>query len=140
MFIFVRYLKATAIADGNQTPVSHKRNPVEMVPPPPSTQPKRHAISAMPLRVLTSSNSFDLKSNPAALLGRFQMSAEAAKLFETLQESPLPLPNAEQPAMVNDETVLRTTAITTTYHKTPDEKQKWLDTSSALKERNHHYG
>lgn len=139
MFIFVRYLKATAIADGNQTPVSHKRNPVEMVPPPPSTQPKRHAISAMPMRVLTSSNSFDLKSNPAALLGRFQMSAEAAKLFETLQESPLPLPNAE-PAMVNDETVLRTTAITTTYHKTPDEKQKWLDTSAALKERNHHYG
>lgn len=108
-----------------------------MVPPPSSTQPKRHAISAMPMRVLTSSNSFDLKSNPAALC-RFHMSAEAAKLFETLQESPLPLPNEQ--ALVNDETILRTTAINTTYQKTPDEKQKWLDTSSAMKERNHHYG
>lgn len=87
-------MQATAIADGCSTPISHKRNPVDSVPSS-SSQPKRHAISAVPMRAITSSNSFDLKSNPAALPVRYQMSAEAAKLFETLQESPLPLPSAD---------------------------------------------
>lgn len=119
--------QATAIADTNQTPVSHKRNPVEMVA---STQPKRHAISPMPIRMLTSSNSFDMKSNPAALLGRFQMSAEAAKLFNTLQESPLPLndPNEE---------MVRAPSIN--YHKSPEEKIKWLE-AMAMKDRSHNSG
>lgn len=125
-------LQATAIADGSQTPVAHKRNPVEVVA---STQPKRHAISAMPMRVLTSSNSFDLKSNPTALMGRFQMSAEAAKLFETLQESPLPL---APPPESNEESV-RPTPLPMPYYKTAEEKIKWME-ATALKERNHHYG
>lgn len=42
-------------------------------------------------RVLTSSNSFDAKSN-APNFAPFNMSAEAARLFQTLQQSPLPLP------------------------------------------------
>ena len=94
------------------------------------TQPKRHAISAMPIRMLTSSNSFDLKSNPAALCGRFQMSAEAAKLFNTLQESPLP---------INDPNEEMVRAPSIAYHRTAEEKIKWLE-ATALKERNHNAG
>lgn len=91
----------------------------------------------MPMRVLTSSNSFDLKSNPSALC-RFNMSAEAAKLFETLQESPLPLPQSQTnaPAEINDDTVRPPPMI---YFKTAEDKIKWLE-ASALKERNHQYG
>lgn len=60
-----------------------------------STPPKHNPImpSTSPsgqLRVLTSSNSFDSKSN-IPNFGRFQMSAEATKLFNTLQQSPLPI-------------------------------------------------
>lgn len=50
----------------------------------PSTSPSAQ------LRVLTTSNSFDSKSN-IPNYGRFQMSAEATKLFNTLQQSPLPI-------------------------------------------------
>lgn len=42
-------------------------------------------------RVLTSSNSFDSKSHIPAFAS-YHMSAEAAKLFATLQQSPLPIP------------------------------------------------
>jgi hypothetical protein len=42
-------------------------------------------------RVLTSSNSFDSKSQIPSF-SAYHMSAEAAKLFATLQQSPLPLP------------------------------------------------
>lgn len=51
-------------------------------PPPPSTTPSR---------ILTSSNSFDSKSNMAGFAAGFYMSAEATRLFNTLQQSPLPL-------------------------------------------------
>lgn len=61
------------------------------------------------------------------------MSAEAAKLFETLQESPLPL---AQPPEINEESV-RPTPLP--YYKTAEEKIKWME-ATALKERNHHYG
>lgn len=55
-------------------------------PPPPSSQISPHA------RALTSSNSFDSKSNqPVTNFGMYNMSAEAARLFQTLQQSPLPI-------------------------------------------------
>lgn len=63
----------------NQPPLqSHPIPP----PPPPSTTPSR---------ILTSSNSFDSKSNMAGFAAGFYMSAEATRLFNTLQQSPLPL-------------------------------------------------
>lgn len=61
-----------------------------------STPPK-HSTPAIPppqLRALSTSNSFDSKSSIPNFCNRFQMSAEATKLFNTLQQSPLPL-NAE---------------------------------------------
>lgn len=47
----------------------------------------------MTSRALTSSNSFDSKSNLPKFSAGFYMSAEATKLFNTLQQSPLPLIN-----------------------------------------------
>jgi serine/threonine-protein kinase SIK2 len=47
-----------------------------------------------PQRILTSSNSFDSKSN-IPNFSPFHMSAEAARLFQTLQQSPLPLPQTD---------------------------------------------
>lgn len=47
-----------------------------------------------PQRILTSSNSFDSKSN-ITNFSPFHMSAEAARLFQTLQQSPLPLLQAD---------------------------------------------
>lgn len=64
-----------------------------------STPPKPNVItstatSPQNFRVLTTSSSFDSKSNIPNFCNRFQMSAEATKLFNTLQQSPLPI-NAE---------------------------------------------
>lgn len=42
-------------------------------------------------RILTSSSSFDSKSNLSGYAAGFYMSAEATRLFNTLQQSPLPL-------------------------------------------------
>lgn len=58
--------------------------PPKHTPIMPSTSPSAQ------LRVLTTSNSFDSKSNIPAF-GRYHMSAEATKLFNTLQQSPLPI-------------------------------------------------
>lgn len=64
------------------------------------TTPPKHStngLSALPppqMRVLSTSNSFDSKSSIPNFGPRFQMSAEATKLFQTLQQSPLPI-NAE---------------------------------------------
>jgi hypothetical protein len=44
-------------------------------------------------RVLTSSTSFDSKAQIPVF--SYQMSAEAAKLFATLQQSPLPIPQTD---------------------------------------------
>lgn len=59
------------------------------------TPPKQSHMSALVTspsngRAITSSNSFDSKSSIGNFCGRYHMSAEAAKLFSTLQESPLP--------------------------------------------------
>lgn len=43
------------------------------------------------MRTISTSNSFDSKSSIPNFGNRFQMSAEATKLFQTLQQSPLPL-------------------------------------------------
>lgn len=62
------------------------------------TTPPKHAngLSTLPpqqpqMRTISSSNSFDSKSSIPNFGHRFQMSAEATKLFQTLQQSPLPL-------------------------------------------------
>ncbi|XP_063696369.1 serine/threonine-protein kinase SIK2 isoform X1 [Culicoides brevitarsis] len=50
-------------------------------------------------RILTPSNSFDAKSNspaPTPGFAMYQMSAEAARLFQTLQQSPLPIATHDQ--------------------------------------------
>lgn len=61
-----------------------------------STPPKPNIItstatSPQNFRVLSTSSSFDSKSNIPNFCNRFQMSAEATKLFNTLQQSPLPI-------------------------------------------------
>lgn len=85
--------QATAVADPNRTP----NTPMELSSTPPTQQqstPQQHNISSLAApsyRVLTTSNSFDSKSNVPNIHGRFFMSPEATKLFNTLQQSPLPI-------------------------------------------------
>lgn len=86
------YLKATAVADPGRVQ-SNPSTAMELGTTPPQQQ---HMIVPPPpvpppLRVLTTSNSFDSKSNIPNFSGRFYMSAEATKLFNTLQQSPLPI-------------------------------------------------
>lgn len=92
IFVSVLY-QATAVADPTRlsnnptmdvvsTPPTIQPHPTSTPPPPPSTTPSR---------ILTSSNSFDSKSNMAGFAAGFYMSAEATRLFNTLQQSPLPL-------------------------------------------------
>lgn len=66
------------------TPPKHSAtNGLSSFPQPPPPQPQ--------MRTLSTSNSFDSKSSIPNFCNRFQMSAEATKLFQTLQQSPLPL-------------------------------------------------
>lgn len=82
--------QATAVADPcriqstQPTAMELSSTPPKHTPIMPSTSPSAQ------LRVLTTSNSFDSKSN-IPNFARFQMSAEATKLFNTLQQSPLPI-------------------------------------------------
>lgn len=62
----------------SSTPPKHSTNGLSAIPPP-------------QFRALSTSNSFDSKSSIPNFCNRFQMSAEATKLFNTLQQSPLPL-------------------------------------------------
>ncbi|XP_037050148.1 serine/threonine-protein kinase SIK2 isoform X2 [Bradysia coprophila] len=90
--------QATAVADptrlSNNPTMDIASNPSNTAiqshstPPPPSTTPSR---------ILTSSNSFDSKSNMAGFAAGFYMSAEATRLFNTLQQSPLPLVSDTRP-------------------------------------------
>ncbi|KAG5682439.1 hypothetical protein PVAND_011791 [Polypedilum vanderplanki] len=57
-------------------------------------------------RVLTSSNSFDSKSQIPSF-SSYHMSAEAAKLFATLQQSPLPLPQNDNTPTTSHSSILR---------------------------------
>lgn len=82
--------QATAVSE-NRPP--NAPTPMELSSTPP-TQQHINALAAPSYRALTSSNSFDSKSNVPNLSGRFFMSPEATKLFNTLQQSPLPI-NAE---------------------------------------------
>lgn len=77
-----------------------------IVPPPPVPPP---------FRVLTTSNSFDSKSN-IPNFSRFYMSAEATKLFNTLQQSPLPI-NSEVGSDNKYLIHVSPTAIATNYYK-----------------------
>ncbi|XP_055302042.1 serine/threonine-protein kinase SIK1 isoform X2 [Sitodiplosis mosellana] len=90
--------QATAVADPNRTQTIKPAN-MELS----STPPKHpsNGLSALPpnqFRALSTSTSFDSKSSIPNFCSRFQMSAEASKLFHTLQQSPLPL-NSETQAM-----------------------------------------
>lgn len=92
-------LQATAVADPGRVP-SNPSTAMELGTTPPQQQ---HMIVPPPpvpppFRVLTNSNSFDSKSNIPNFSGRFYMSAEATKLFNTLQQSPLPI-NSEVSAI-----------------------------------------
>ncbi|CRK93333.1 CLUMA_CG006874, isoform A [Clunio marinus] len=75
-----------------------------VVPPPldqvlPALEPRTGNFPLLsndnPSKSLTSSNSFDFKANSSQKLPPFNMSLEAARLFQTLQQSPLPLPQAD---------------------------------------------
>lgn len=68
---------------------SHHSTSPQPPQPSPTAQLQQHYH---PPRVLTSSNSFDSKSNLPSFAG-YHMSAEAARLFQTLQQSPLPVAN-----------------------------------------------
>lgn len=62
----------------------------------PPKHPTSNGLSTLPpqqpqMRTISTSNSFDSKSSIPNFSQRFQMSAEATKLFQTLQQSPLPL-------------------------------------------------
>lgn len=70
---------------------SHTINPqIQTVQPPAPA-----SSTLLQSRILTTSNSFDSKSNLAGFATSFQMSVEASKLFQTLQQSPLPLPSTD---------------------------------------------
>lgn len=60
--------------------------------PPPTSIAHHHPPSQ---RILTTSNSFDSKSNLPNYATNYQMSTEASRLFNTLQQSPLPLTSNE---------------------------------------------
>lgn len=66
------------------TPPKHQTSNGLATLPPPTPQQTQ-------MRTLSTSNSFDSKSSIPNFCHRFQMSAEATKLFQTLQQSPLPL-------------------------------------------------
>lgn len=83
--------QATAVADPSRAQSTKPTN-MELS----STPPKHpsNGMSTLPsgqFRALSTSNSFDSKSNIPNFNGRYQMSAEATKLFNTLQQSPLPV-------------------------------------------------
>lgn len=83
--------QATAVADPNRTQTTKPTN-MELG----STQPMHpmNGVTTLPppqMRALSTSNSFDSKSSIPNFCNRFQMSAEATKLFQTLQQSPLPI-------------------------------------------------
>lgn len=83
--------QATAVVTDPNRPQSTKPTTMEL-----GTTPPKHSsngLSAPPpqFRALSTSNSFDSKSSIPNFCHRFQMSAEASKLFHTLQQSPLPL-------------------------------------------------
>lgn len=97
-------LQAIAVVD---TTRGQQLAPTFKIPPPSETTqsaqgPQDGASQAFPSsqifnhpqRILTSSSSFDSKSNMSNF-SPFNMSAEAARLFQTLQQSPLPLPQQD---------------------------------------------
>lgn len=73
------------------TPPKHPTsNGLSTLPPPQSSQQQQQPPPPQ-MHTLSNSNSFDSKSSIPNFCQRFQMSAEATKLFQTLQQSPLPL-------------------------------------------------
>lgn len=77
-----------------QSPVPQAPSIVGMVATqgkPPSPQPPASSMAAAIPRHLTSSNSFDSKPSQLPNFAMFHMSEEARRLFQTLQQSPLPI-------------------------------------------------
>lgn len=99
-------MKATAVADPGRVQ-SNPSTAMELGTTPPQQQHMIVPPPPPPLRVLTTSNSFDSKSNIPNFSGRFYMSAEATKLFNTLQQSPLPI-NSEVSPPTNTRRAIKT--------------------------------
>lgn len=104
MVCFFLSFQATAVADPNRngtstaTPTPSPQNPLEFNPAATSTTPVHPSG-----RHLSSSNSFDAKSHlPAGFSLGYQMPVEATRLINTLQQSPLPLPNTVANASTTD--------------------------------------
>nr|NP_569972.1 Salt-inducible kinase 2 [Drosophila melanogaster]AAF45711.1 Salt-inducible kinase 2 [Drosophila melanogaster]AJP62078.1 FI24002p1 [Drosophila melanogaster] len=94
--------QSTAVAEGKDDPPKAESS-VGGVPPPASTTPTSSTagpesgsapcpgeINGKTIKTMSSSSSFDSKANLGQSF-RYKMSAEASKLFQTLQESPLPV-------------------------------------------------
>lgn len=85
-------IQATAIAESPRS-MSHQQNSQMEISQMGSNCSTIHHPSQ---RVLTSSNSFDSKSNLPSFHNSYHMSSEASRLFNTLQQSPLPLTSANE--------------------------------------------
>jgi len=96
------HLQSTAVAEGKEE-ASKVETGATAAPPPASTTPTSSAAAPGPtsgscpgdmngktMKTMSSSSSFDSKANLGQSF-RYKMSAEASKLFQTLQESPLPV-------------------------------------------------
>jgi len=96
------HLQSTAVAEGKEE-ASKVETGAAAAPPPASTTPTSSAAAPGPtsgscpgdmngktMKTMSSSSSFDSKANLGQSF-RYKMSAEASKLFQTLQESPLPV-------------------------------------------------
>ncbi|XP_017065873.1 serine/threonine-protein kinase par-1 [Drosophila eugracilis] len=94
--------QSTAVADGKEDPLKVETG-AGAAPSPASTTPTSNAAAPVPgsgscpgeinsktIKAMSSSSSFDSKANLGQSF-RYKMSAEASKLFQTLQESPLPV-------------------------------------------------
>uniref|UniRef100_A0A1A9X5L2 non-specific serine/threonine protein kinase n=1 Tax=Glossina brevipalpis TaxID=37001 RepID=A0A1A9X5L2_9MUSC len=81
-------------------------------------------------KTLSSSTSFDSSSSMLGqnLTFRFKMSAEATKLFQTLQESPLPLEKPE----FKESTKSKTNSSTTSDHKITSSDKENMKTTTEL--------
>lgn len=86
-------LQSTAVAETKKEEEEQQQQQQQQLP----TSAMEHSSAATPtaehnktIKVMSSSNSFDSTANLNQSF-RYKMSAEANRLFQTLQESPLPI-------------------------------------------------
>lgn len=85
-------IQATAISESPRSLNHHQNSQMEISQVGSNCSTIHHPSQ----RVLTSSNSFDSKSNLPSFHNSYHMSSEASRLFNTLQQSPLPLTVANE--------------------------------------------